>query len=104
MTDKQKDGALTPVQAGALIPRLDGLGFYVEGDRVVARDVVDGNAEKEGVIGVISSDGKGKDYMVIQHGEEPFLDAFLCTRGDIIADLPDPEDAEQLEAWLESGA
>lgn len=104
MTKKQEDGSLTPVQANPLIPRINGDGFYEEGDRILARDIVGGGEIRAGIVGAIGSDGLGKDYMVVQWGDDPFIEAFICTASDVREMLPDPEDVEQLEQWLESGA
>lgn len=96
------DGKLT-VYTEPLIPRLSGGGVYEVGDRVLAHDVI-GNVVRAGVIDVIYNKGPGKDYMVVTYGDTPFDEYFLCTRSDLRDDLPDPEDAEQLAAWLEGGA
>lgn len=103
MGKKQEDGSLTPCVANPQIPRINGDGFYQEGDRIIAFDAV-GNQVRAGRVGVTGSDGLGKDYMVVQYGDDPFIEAFICTASDVRETLPDPEDAEQLEAWLESGA
>lgn len=99
-----EDGSLTPVVASPKIPRINGDGFYEEGDRILARDLAGGDVLRAGVVGLTGSDGKGKDYMVVQFGDEPFLEGFICTAKDVESMLPDPEDMEQLEQWLEAGA
>lgn len=98
-----EDGSLTPVETSPLIPRIDGNGYYEEGDRILAHDVTT-DTVRAGIVGLTGSDGKGKAYMVVRYGEEPFEEAFLCTAKDVHEMLPDPEDVEELQSWLEGGA
>lgn len=97
----KKHGDLTAI-THPLIPRLNGDGVYEVGDRVLAHDAV-ADEVRAGTIGLISNEGPGKDYMIITYGEAPFDEYFLATRSDLRDDLPDPEDVEQLEEWLERG-
>lgn len=101
MSEEQAPEILT---AQVLIPRKNGNGFYAEGDRVLAVDLAGGSVERVGIVGLTGDDGRGKKYMVIRYGDEPFTEGFIATAGDIIEDLPDPENEEQLLEWLEGGA
>lgn len=85
----------------ALIPRKNGEGFYEEGDRVIAVDIVGGNVERIGTVGQTGTDGTGARYMVVRHGDEPFIGAFLCGVGDVVQDLPRDNTTEAIERWLE---
>lgn len=76
----------------------------MEGDRLLARDIVGGNVERAGWVRGTVNRGPGRDYMVIQYGDDPFLEGFIYAPGDVVAMLPDPEDLEQLAQWPESGA
>jgi hypothetical protein len=89
---------INPLTAQVLIKKQDGT-FYAEGDRVAARDLVGGNVVRLGTVGLMSTDGTGKKYMVVRYGEEPFIEAFLATEKDIILDLPE-DNIEAIEAWL----
>lgn len=102
MAKKQEDGSLTVITT-PLIPRLNGDGIYEVGDRVLALDVVH-NEVRAGVVGAVTNHGPGKDFLIVTYGDAPFEEHFLCQRDDLRDDLPDPEDAEGLIAWLESGA
>lgn len=103
MSDEQVANNLTPVVPSPLIPRINGAGFYEEGDHILVRDVA-GGVERVGTVGLTGSDGLGKDYMVVRYGDEPFLEAFIATARDVVEMLPDPQDEDELLAWLESGA
>lgn len=89
---------LTPVNI-PLIPRCNGDGCYEVGDRVLAHDVV-ADTVRAGTVGAISSDGKS-DYLIVTYGDELFEEYFLAQADDIRDVLPNPDDADALEAWLE---
>ena len=100
MTDEL--GRLTPAVAEPQIPRVDGNGCYEVGDRVLARDIVHGWT-RAGHIVAITNHGPGKDYIIVKYGDGDD-DYFLCEAEFIEDVLPEPEDAEAVERWLESGA
>ena len=84
------------------IRRKSGKGFYEEGDRVIAIDYVGGGVQRVGTVGLTGTDSTGKKYLTIRFGEEPFIEAFICLREDIVEDLPE-DNVAAIEAWLEGG-
>lgn len=83
------------------IRRKNGNGYYEEGDRVLAMDIVGNRTIRKGTVGLIGTHSNGQKYLTIRYGEEPFLEAFICQRSDIVEDLPD-DNIEAIEKWLES--
>jgi hypothetical protein len=90
----------TEPQAPPRMRRKSGQGFYEEGDRVIAIDYVGGRVQRAGIVGLCGIDSTGTKYLTIQYGEEPFIEAFICQRRDIVEDLPE-DNIEAIEAWLE---
>lgn len=82
------------------IKRKSGDRFYEEGDRVIAIDYVGGGVQRTGTVGLTGTDSTGRKYLTIRYGDDPFVEAFICDRKDIVEDLPD-DNIEAIEAWLE---
>lgn len=82
------------------IKRKSGSGFYQEGDRCIAIDYAAGGVQRVCTVGLTGTDSTGKKYLTMRYGDDPFIEAFICNREDIVEELPD-DNIEAIEAWLD---